>query len=165
MGFSFTKTDILNSVEVLWRKAQIETLFFRWLIVSTISIIVPIIVIINNLSYWWLALVVWLVMVAIYAIPFMGLIMYSFYKIRYFVKNYSKFNMYEVYLTNFSTSYNSIYYNVKLNYDNQIISTNTNPYFSDSIFARFYPKDYNRQLVVGLYDKYLNKFYIIRKVN
>lgn len=95
----------------------------------------------------------------------MGLIMYSFYKIRYFVKNYSKFDMYEVYLTNFSTSYNSIYYNVKLNYDNQIISTNTNPYFSDSIFARFYPKDYNRQLVVGLYDKYLNKFYIIRKLN
>ena len=78
------------------------------------------------------------------------------------------FSCHEVVLDKVVTSLmsrGSIYYKVTIIDGNIKKEIDTNPYFSNYLFSKFLPEDYNNKKVVGLYDKNENKFYIIKKVN
>ena len=86
---------------------------------------------------------------------------------RYLLKHYNKFNAYEVVLDNVSTSYwyrGNIYYTVSIIDNGRRVGADTNPCFSNMVFSKFEPKDFNNKKVVGLYDSQMEKFYIIKRV-
>ena len=83
---------------------------------------------------------------------------------RYLLKNYENMQIYEVKLDNISTSYmyrGAVYYTVTINNK----KVDTNPIFSSSIFSKYSLNEYNNKTIIGLFDKTLNKFYVIRKIN
>ena len=72
--------------------------------------------------------------------------------------------IYEVKLDDISTSYlyrGATYYTVTI--DNKKVDTN--PIFSSSFLSKHSLQDYNNKTVIGLFDKTLNKFYVIRKIS
>lgn len=161
-----TKEDIINSVEVLWRKSQIKFLLTLWLIISCISVL-PFILTVDNLDFFLTGLLVWIILIGVYGIIFGSYALYHLFKIKYILKNYTKFSVHEVCLDNFSTSYmyrRSVYYTVRINTEGTNVSVDTNPYFSNSINAKFTPNNFNNKKVIGLYDAENAKFYIVKKV-
>ena len=159
--------EIKDSVEYQWRKSQIKTLLGVWIFVAVISLFLPIIYASRDLKLLGLGMSVWLVCLLCYGLLFGGGILFYFLKNRYLLKNYQKFQCYEVVLDRVSTSYmytRSISYTVDIVDEGTVKAVDTNPYFSSSFFAKFDPDDYNNKKVIGLYDDERNKFYIVKKV-
>ncbi len=159
-----TKDDIFISVEYQWRKHQLVLYFHGWLIVSIISIFIPITITITNLEYIDIAILSWLGAIIFMFLIFLPLMLYSYSKMRYLLKNYENMQIYEVKLDDISTSYmyrGATYYTVTINNK----KVDTNPIFSSSFLSKHSLQDYNNKTVIGLFDKTLNKFYVIRKIS
>ena len=159
-----SKDDILNSVEYQWRKHQLALYFYIWLIISIITIFIPLALTITDLEYIVIIMLSWLGYIIFMLIIFGFFMLYSYRKMRYLLKNYENMQIFEVKLDNISTSYmykGAVYYTVTIN-DKKV---DTNPIFSSSIFSKHLLEDYNNKTVIGLFDKALNKFYVIRKIN
>ena len=159
-----SKEDILNSVEYQWRKHQLVLYFYIWLIISIITIFIPLAIAITDLEYIVIIMLSWLGFIIFILIIFGSFMHYSYSKMRYLLKNYENMQIYEVKLDNISTSYmyrGAVYYTVTIN-DKKV---ETNPIFSSSIFSKHLLEDYNNKTVIGLFDEALNKFYIIKKVS
>ena len=168
MNNKFTVKDIKQSVEYQWRNRQIKILLGIWLFISIAIFIVPLIGIIMNFEIIGVALLIWLIFVFMFGVMLGGFSLYYYFKNRYLIRNYMNFTSHEVVLDKVATSYmsrGSIYYKVTI-YDGKTrIEVDTNPYFSSYLFSKFLPEDYNNKKVVGLYDKHVNKFYILRKID
>ena len=168
MNNKFTVKDIKQSVEYHWRNRQIKILLGIWLFISIAIFIVPLIGIIMNFEIIGVALLIWLIFVFMFGVMLGGFSLYYYFKNRYLIRNYMNFTSHEVVLDKVATSYmsrGSIYYKVTI-YDGKTrIEVDTNPYFSSYLFSKFLPEDYNNKKVVGLYDKHVNKFYILRKID
>ena len=159
-----SKDDILNSVEYQWRKHQLVLYFYIWLIISIITIFIPLALAITDLEYIVINMLSWLGYIIFMLIIFGPFMLYSYRKMRYLLKNYENMQIFEVKLDNISTSYmykGAVYYTVTIN-DKKV---DTNPIFSSSIFSKHLLEDYNNKTVIGLFDETLNKFYVIRKIN
>ena len=159
-----SKDDILNSVEYQWRKHQLVLYFYIWLIISIISIFIPLTLAITNLEYIVIIMLSWLGFIIFMLLIFGPFMLYSYSKMRYLLKNYENMQIYEVKLDNISTSYmyrGAVYYTVTINNS----KVDTNPIFSSSFFSKHLLEDYNNKTVIGLFDEVLNKFYIIKKVS
>ncbi len=168
MENNFSIEEIKNSVEYQWRKGNINQYLIIWLIVSIVTLIVPLIEITINLEFVWMGFLMWLIWSFFMGLLFGSLAFFEYRKNQYLLKNYKNFSIYEVLLDNFATSigYKScVYYKVKIDVFGCMKIVDTNPYFSDSIFSKFSPEDYNNKKVIGLYDEYKNKFYIIKLKN
>ena len=168
MKNDFTENEIKQSVEYQWRNRQIKILLGIWLFISIAIFIVPLIGIIMNFEIIGVALLIWLIFVFMFGVMLGGFSLYYYFKNKYFVKNYMNFSCHEVVLDKVVTSLmsrGSIYYKVTIIDGNIKKEIDTNPYFSNYLFSKFLPEDYNNKKVVGLYDKNENKFYIIKKVN
>lgn len=162
MNNNLTKEEIINSVEYQWRKRQIKVYLSIFIIISLLTLFIPIIIGINDFSALIISLIVWIIMMLFYGVIFACFIFYSALKIKYLLRNFNKFSVYEVELNSISTSYiyrGSVYYTVEV----ESHKVNTNPIFSSSYFSKFTLKEYNNQVVIGLYDDKLDKFYIIKK--
>lgn len=168
MQNNFTQEEIKNSVEYLWRKHQIKSLLIAYLIVAPIVLLICFLTVINDLSYIGIALLVWLFELILTGLIFGGLCLFYYLKIRYLLNNYRSFNAYEVTLDTPSTSFmykGAIYYKVSF-VDNELTKVvDTNPYFSDLLFSKFSPSQFNNKKVIGLYDNNKNIFYIIKKLD
>ena len=159
-----SKDDILNSVEYQWRKHQLVLYFYIWLIISIITIFIPLALAITNLEYIAVITLSWLGFIIFILIILGALMLYSYSKMRYLLKNYENMQIYEVKLDDIQTSYmyrGAVYYTVTINNS----KVDTNPIFSSSFFSKHLLEDYNNKTVIGLFDKALNKFYVIRKIN
>ena len=168
MKNDFTENEIKQSVEYQWRNNQIKILLGIWLFISIAIFIVPLMGIIMDFETIGVTLLIWLVFVIIFGVILGGFSLSYYFKNDYFVKNYINFSCHEVVLDKVVTSLmsrGSIYYKVTIIDENTKKEIDTNPYFSNYLFSKFLPEDYNNKKVVGLYDKNENKFYIIKKVN
>ena len=163
-----TIDEIKQSVEYQWRNSQIKILLGIWVFISVAIFIVPLIVIIVELEIIKVALIIWIVFTILFGIILGGFSLSYYIKNRYFIKNYMNFSCHEVILDNVVTSLmtrGSIYYKVTIYDGNTKKEVDTNPYFSNYLFSKFLPEDYNNKRVIGLYDKSADKFYILKKVN
>ena len=159
-----SKEDILNSVEYQWRKHQLVLYFYFWLIISIITIFIPLAIGITNLEYIAVVALSCLGVIIFIFLIFGSFMLYSYSKMRYLLKNYENMQIYEVKLDNISTSYmyrGAVYYTVTINNT----KVDTNPIFSSSFLSKYLLNDYNNKTVIGLFDESLNKFYVIRKIN
>ena len=160
--------EIKNSIEYQWRKSQINTLLVVWLFIAVITLFIPFIVTINYLEFLGFGMLIWLCCMVFIGLILGAFILFYCSKSRYLLQNYKNFNCYEVVLDRVSTSYAykySIYYTVKIVYNGITKTVDTNPYFSNSFFSKFYPDDFNNKKVMGLYDSNMEKFYIVKKVD
>lgn len=168
MKNDFTENEIKQSVEYQWRNNQIKILLGIWLFISIAIFIVPLLGMIIELEIIGVTLLIWLFFVIMFGVILGGFSLSYYFKNKYFVKNYMNFSCHEVVLDKVVTSLmsrGSIYYKVTIIDENTKKEIDTNPYFSNYLFSKFLPEDYNNKKVVGLYDKNENKFYIIKKVN
>ena len=168
MKNDFTENEIKQSVEYQWRNNQIKIHLGIWLFISIAIFIVPLMGIIMDFEIIGVTLFIWLVFVIMFGVILGGFSLSYYFKNKYFVKNYMNFSCHEVVLDKVVTSLmsrGSIYYKVTIIDENTKKEIDTNPYFSNYLFSKFLPEDYNNKKVVGLYDKNENKFYIIKKVN
>ena len=168
MKNDFTENEIKQSVEYQWRNNQIKILLGVWLFISIAIFIVPLLGMIMELEIIGVTLLIWLFFVIMFGVILGGFSLSYYFKNKYFVKNYMIFSCHEVVLDKVVTSLmsrGSIYYKVTIIDENTKKEIDTNPYFSNYLFSKFLPEDYNNKKVVGLYDKNENKFYIIKKVN
>lgn len=168
MKNDFTENEIKQSVEYQWRNNQIKILLGIWLFISIAIFIVPLLGMIMELEIIGVTLLIWLFFVIMFGVILGGFSLSYYFKNKYFVKNYMNFSCHEVVLDKVVTSLmsrGSIYYKVTIIDENIKKEVDTNPYFSNYLFSKFIPEDYNNKKVVGLYDKNENKFYIIKKVN
>ncbi len=168
MKNDFTENEIKQSVEYQWRNNQIKILLGIWLFISIAIFIVPLLGIIMELEIIGVTLLIWLFFVIMFGVILGGFSLSYYFKNKYFVKNYMNFSCHEVVLDKVVTSLmrrGSIYYKVTIIDENTKKEIDTNPYFSNYLFSKFLPEDYNNKKVVGLYDKNENKFYIIKKVD
>ena len=168
MKNDFTENEIKQSVEYQWRNNQIKILLGIWLFISIAIFIVPLLGMIMELEIIGVTLLIWLFFVIMFGVSLGGFSLSYYFKNKYFVKNYMNFSCHEVVLDKVVTSLmsrGSIYYKVTIIDENIKKEVDTNPYFSNYLFSKFIPEDYNNKKVVGLYDKNENKFYIIKKVN
>ena len=159
-----SKEDILNSVEYQWRKHQLVLYFYFWLIISIITIFIPLAIAITNLEYIVIIILSWLGFIIFMLIIFGPFMLYSYRKMRYLLKSYENMQIFEVKLDNISTSYmyrGAVYYTVTINNK----KVDTNPIFSSSFLSKYLLNEYNNKTVIGLFDESLNKFYVIRKIN
>ena len=159
-----SKDDILNSVEYQWRKHQLVLYFYFWLIISIITIFIPLAIGITNLEYIAVVALSCLGVIILIFLIFGSFMLYSYSKMRYLLKYYENMQIYEVKLDNISTSYmykGDVYYTVTINNK----KVDTNPIFSSSFLSKYLLNDYNNKTVIGLFDKTHNKFYVIRKIN
>ena len=168
MKNDFTENEIKQSVEYQWRNNQIKILLGIWLFISIAIFIVPLLGMIMELEIIGVTLLIWLFFVIMFGVILGGFSLSYYFKNKYFVKNYMNFSCHEVVLDKVVTSLmsrGSIYYKVTIIDENTKKEIDTNPYFSNYLFSKFLPEDYNNKKVVGLYDKNEKKFYIIKKVN
>ena len=168
MKNDFTENEIKQSVEYQWRNNQIKILLGIWLFISIAIFIVPLLGMIMELEIIGVTLLIWLFFVIMFGVILGGFSLSYYFKNKYFIKNYMNFSCHEVVLDKVVTSLmsrGSIYYKVTIIDENTKKEIDTNPYFSNYLFSKFLPEDYNNKKVVGLYDKNENKFYIIKKVN
>ena len=168
MKNDFTENEIKQSVEYQWRNNQIKILLGIWLFISIAIFIVPLLGMIMELEIIGVTLLIWLFFVIMFGVILGGFSLSYYFKNKYFVKNYMIFSCHEVVLDKVVTSLmsrGSIYYKVTIIDENTKKEIDTNPYFSNYLFSKFLPEDYNNKKVVGLYDKNENKFYIIKKVD
>ena len=168
MKNDFTENEIKQSVEYQWRNNQIKIHLGIWLFISIAIFIVPLMGIIMDFEIIGVTLFIWLVFVIMFGVILGGFSLSYYFKNKYFVKNYMNFSCHEVVLDKVVTSLmsrGSIYYKVTIIDGNIKKEIDTNPYFSNYLFSKFLPEDYNNKKVVGLYDKNENKFYIIKKVD
>lgn len=168
MKNDFTENEIKQSVEYQWRNNQIKIHLGIWLFISIAIFIVPLMGIIMDFEIIGVTLFIWLVFVIMFGVILGGFSLSYYFKNKYFVKNYMNFSCHEVVLDKVVTSLmsrGSIYYKVTIIDGNIKKEIDTNPYFSNYLFSKFLPEDYNNKKAVGLYDKNENKFYIIKKVN
>ena len=168
MKNDFTENEIKQSVEYQWRNRQIKILLGIWVFISVAFSTVPIMCVIMDFETIGVALLIWLVFVIMFGVILGGFSLSYYFKNKYFVKNYMNFSCHEVVLDKVVTSLmtrGSVYYKVTIYDGNVKKEVDTNPYFSNYLFSKFIPEDYNNKKVVGLYDKNENKFYIIKKVN
>lgn len=168
MKNDFTENEIKQSVEYQWRNNQIKILLGIWLFISIAIFIVPLLGMIMELEIIGVTLLIWLFFVIMFGVILGGFSLSYYFKNKYFVKNYMNFSCHEVVLDKVVTSLmtrGSVYYKVTIYDGNVKKEVETNPYFSNYLFSKFLPEDYNNKKVVGLYDKNENKFYIIKKVN
>ena len=168
MKNDFTENEIKQSVEYQWRNNQIKILLGIWLFISIAIFIVPLLGMIMELEIIGVTLLIWLFFVIMFGVILGGFSLSYYFKNKYFVKNYMNFSCHEVVLDKVVTSLmsrGSNYYKVTIIDENTKKEIDTNPYFSNYLFSKFLPEDYNNKKVVGLYDKNENKFYIIKKVN
>ena len=159
-----SKEDILNSVEYQWRKHQLVLYFYIWLIISIITIFIPLAIGITNLEYIAVVALSCLGVIIFIFLIFGSFMLYSYSKMRYLLKNYENMQIYEAKLDNISTSYmyrGAVYYSVTINNS----KIDTNPIFSSSFLSKHLLNEYNNKTVIGLFDESLNKFYVIRKIN
>ena len=159
-----SKDDILNSVEYQWRKHQLVLYFYFWLIISIITIFIPLAIGITNLEYIAVVALSCLGVIILIFLIFGSFMLYSYSKMRYLLKNYENMQIYEVKLDNISTSYmyrGAVYYTVTINNK----KVDTNPIFSSSFLSKHLLNEYNNKTVIGLFDESLNKFYVIRKIS
>ena len=159
-----SKEDILNSVEYQWRKHQLVLYFYFWLIISIITIFIPLAIGITNLEYIAVVALSCLGVIIFIFLIFGSFMLYSYSKMRYLLKNYENMQIYEAKLDNISTSYmyrGAVYYSVTINNS----KIDTNPIFSSSFLSKHLLNEYNNKTVIGLFDESLNKFYVIRKIN
>lgn len=159
-----SKDDILNSVEYQWRKHQLVLYFYFWLIISIITIFIPLAIGITNLEYIAVVALSCLGVIIFIFLIFGSFMLYSYSKMRYLLKNYENMQIYEVKLDDISTSYmyrGAVYYTVTINNK----KVDTNPIFSSSFLSKYLLNEYNNKTVIGLFDESLNKFYVIRKIN
>lgn len=159
-----SKDDILNSVEYQWRKHQLVLYFYFWLIISIITIFIPLAIGITNLEYIAVVALSCLGVIILIFLIFGSFMLYSYSKMRYLLKNFENMQIYEVKLDNISTSYmyrGAVYYTVTINNK----KVDTNPIFSSSFLSKHLLNEYNNKTVIGLFDESLNKFYVIRKIN
>ena len=172
MNKEFTVDEIKNSVEYQWRKWQVKFLLWGLLIIGLFTFIIFIIVfsIISNFDseFIGLGIIVWLFSVGVSGLVSLPFCLYYYGKMRYLLKNYQKFNSYEVVLDKVATSFwyrGTVYYIVTISDNGLSRNTRTNPYFSSYFLAKYSLGDYNNKKVVGLYDADLNRFYIVKKVD
>ncbi|MCH5160351.1 MAG: hypothetical protein J1F66_05880 [Clostridiales bacterium] len=172
MNNEFTVDEIKKSVEYQWRKWQIKLLLWSLLIIGIFTFFVFIIVfnIISNfdLQFLGLGIIVWLYSMVVCGLIFLPLGIFDYVKMRYLLKNYQKFNSYEVVLDNVTTSYwlrGAVYYTVIINDNGLSKKARTNPYFSSHFLSKYSLQDYNNKKVVGLFDEDMGKFYIVKKVD
>ena len=153
-----SKDDILNSVEYQWRKHQLVLYFYFWLIISIITIFIPLAIGITNLEYIAVVALSCLGVIIFIFLIFGSFMLYSYSKMRYLLKNYENMQIYEVKLDDISTSYmyrGSVYYTVTINNK----KVDTNPIFSSSFLSKHLLEDYNNKTVIGLFDETLNTSY------
>ena len=168
MKNDFTENEIKQSVEYQWRNRQIKILLGIWVFISVAFSTVPIMCVIMDFETIGVALLIWLVFVILFGVILGGFSLSYYFKNKYFVKNYMNFSCHEVVLDKVVTSLmtrGSVYYKVTIYDGNVKKEVDTNPYFSNYLFSKFLPENFNNKKVVGLYDKNENKFYIIKKVN
>ena len=159
-----SKDDILNSVEYQWRKHQLVLYFYFWLIISIITIFIPLAIGITNLEYIAVVALSCLGVIILIFLIVGSFMLYSYSKMRYLLKNFENMQIYEVKLDNISTSYmyrGAVYYTVTINNK----KVDTNPIFSSLFLSKHLLNEYNNKTVIGLFDESLNKFYVIRKIN
>ncbi len=168
MKNDFTVNEIKNSVEFQWRKSQVKSYLVIWLIIVCLTIFIPVIICASDDELLISGIVSWLCTIGFLGLFFWPFSIFSYSKMRYLLKNYQKFNSYEVVLDKVSTSYayrRAIYYTVIVNDEGLSKKVDTNPYFSSSLLSKFSCEDYNNKKVVGLYDDKKNKFYIVKRVD
>ena len=167
MHNNLTKEEIQNSVECQWRKFCAKQLLVIYLIIAATTLFVPLISLMKyGMEYLGQGIIIWLICILVLGLFFGSFVLYYYSKYQYLLKNYRNFNCHEVVLDNVATSYSyrAIYYKVKINYNGKTINVDTNPYFSNTIFSKFSPEEYNNKKVIGLYDDNLEKFYIVKKI-
>ena len=167
MKNDFTENEIKQSVEYQWRNRQIKILLGIWVFISVAFSTVPIMCVIMDFETIGVALLIWLVFVIMFGVILGGFSLSYYFKNKYFVKNYMNFSCHEVVLDKVVTSLmtrGSVYYKVTIYDGNVKKEVDTNPYFSNYLFSKFLPEDYNNKKVVGLYDIQMDKFYIIKKI-
>lgn len=167
MKNDFTENEIKQSVEYQWRNRQIKILLGIWVFISVAFSTVPIMCVIMDFETIGVALLIWLVFVIMFGIILGGFSLSYYFKNKYFVKNYMNFSCHEVVLDKVVTSLmtrGSVYYKVTIYDGNVKKEVDTNPYFSNYLFSKFLPEDFNNKKVIGLYDSQMDKFYIIKKI-
>lgn len=118
MKNDFTKDEIKNSVEYQWRKSQVKLYLVIWLIIVCLTIFIPIMVCVSDYKLLVYGFVSWLCTIGFLGVFFVPFSIYSYIKMRYLLKNYQKFNSYEIVLDKVSTSYayrGAVYYTVTIN--------------------------------------------------
>lgn len=143
-----SKDDILNSVEYQWRKHQLVLYFYFWLIISIITIFIPLAIGITNLEYIAVVALSCLGVIILIFLIFGSFMLYSYSKMRYLLKNFENMQIYEVKLDNISTSYmyrGAVYYTVTINNK----KVDTNPIFSSSFLSKYLLNEYNNKTVIG----------------
>ena len=167
MKNDFTENEIKQSVEYQWRNRQIKILLGIWVFISVAFSTVPIMCVIMDFETIGVALLIWLVFVIMFGVILDGFSLSYYFKNKYFVKNYMNFSCHEVVLDKVVTSLmtrGSVYYKVTIYDGNVKKEVDTNPYFSNYLFSKFLPEDFNNKKVIGLYDSQMDKFYIIKKI-
>ena len=118
MKNDFTINEIKNSVEYQWRKSQVKLYLVIWLIIVCLTIFAPIMVCVSDCELLVLGFVSWLFTIGVFGAIFVPCSIYSYSKMRYLLKNYQKFNSYEIVLDKVSTSYayrGAVYYTITIN--------------------------------------------------
>lgn len=141
-----SKDDILNSVEYQWRKHQLVLYFYFWLIISIITIFIPLAIGITNLEYIAVVALSCLGVIILIFLIVGSFMLYSYSKMRYLLKNFENMQIYEVKLDNISTSYmyrGAVYYTVTINNK----KVDTNPIFSSLFLSKHLLNEYNNKTV------------------
>lgn len=168
MNNHLTKDDIRNSVAYGWRKNTLFWILGLWIILTVVMFVAVVVTGPDDIAYFTLRLEMWLIVTGIYSVILLPVIVFYGYKMRYLLRHYKQFRLYEVTLDHVSTSYaykGSVYFTVTICYDGVSKQVCTNPCFSSSVFAKYTLEDYNNKKVIGLYDDKLDKFHIVKKTS
>lgn len=95
---------------------------------------------------------------------FLPFVIYSGYKLRYLLKNYKNFKLFEVKLDDISVGLRgAVSYYVNFSYEGKRKSIPTSSCFS-GFMSDFSVEEYNNKKVIILYDQKKENVYVIRKV-
>lgn len=167
MNNSLSKADIMESVEYKWRKHLFKTHLIIWGAIELCTLFISTKGGFSDREVLEIGLSIFAMASTVCSLIFIPTIVYYGYKMKYLVKNFKNFHMYEVVLNEVSTSYlysNFVYFTVKFEHNNKSIYVHTSPCFSSHFLSKIKLEEYNNKKVMVLYDSDLDKVYVIKKV-
>ncbi len=162
------KIDVRQSCEYRWRISQMKTYLAILLAVVVLSFFGTLLGSLGaQTSQMAGEVFAWAfgVCVAVFCLPFVPVVLYSWLMVRYLVNNHGKFLLFEAKLEHPSTSFSykrAIYYSVTVKSGRTSFRADTNPLFSNAGVCPL--EEYNNARVRLWYDEEKGKAYVIDKV-
>ena len=163
MNHDLTISDIKESIDYKCYKKYFWVFLIFWLFTTSLFFLAMSLPFSDDLDLFLENLGYILILPTFSSLIFMPFFIPSGYKMRYLLKNYQNFKLYEVKLDNISVGLRGqVSYYVTFVHEGKRKNISTNACFS-GVMSDFTVEEYNNKKVLVLYDDKKEKVYVIRK--